>query len=170
MLWSSNHTYCRHGDYTFNAVPFVVCMYLCPFEFVWCTCLCVCVCVHTAHSLASPCLGENISSGLAPLPMTSGEAIIFWINDEAECAMAEIERVPRRITTDYEQQQLSLSPPTSASEQWPGHSQPNISFSPSARDGADNLCFWGDYPDWTSQSLQASKPRHSSAPFFFFIF
>lgn len=84
---------------------------------LFCLLLNVCVCggggIHSPQSGTS-LFGENISSGLAPVPMTSGEAIIFWINDEAQFVMGEIECVLRRITTDYEQQQLS---PTSASKQ-----------------------------------------------------
>lgn len=72
--------------------------------------LCVCVCIQTMHSVDSPqrcafLLGEYMSSGVVPPSMTSGEAIIFCINDEQQPAMREMDFVLGRSTADYGQQQ-----------------------------------------------------------------
>lgn len=67
------------------------------------------VCIQTVHSVSSPqqcayLLGEYMSSGLVPPSMTSGEAIIFCINDEQQPAMREMDFVLRHCSTDYGQQ------------------------------------------------------------------
>lgn len=72
--------------------------------------VCVCVCIQTMHSVDSPqrcafLLGEYMSSGAVPPSMTSGEAIIFCINDEQQPAMREMDFVLGRSTADYGQQQ-----------------------------------------------------------------
>lgn len=46
-----------------------------------------------------------MSSGLVPPSMTSGEAIIFCINDEQQPAMREMDFVLRHSSTDCGQQQ-----------------------------------------------------------------
>lgn len=46
-----------------------------------------------------------MSRGLVPPSMTSGEAIIFCINDEQQPAMREMDLVLRHSSTDYGQQQ-----------------------------------------------------------------
>lgn len=76
-------------------------------------CVCVRVCIQTMHSVDSPqqcafLLGEYMSSGLVPPSMTSGEAIIFCINDEQQPAMREMDFVLRHSSADYGQQQCQL--------------------------------------------------------------
>lgn len=46
-----------------------------------------------------------MSSGHVPPPMTSGEAIIFCINDEQQPVMREMDFVLRHSSADYGQQQ-----------------------------------------------------------------
>lgn len=82
---------------------FAVCMHNGPVSSV-------CVCIQTMHSVDCPqqcafLLGEYMSSGLVPPPMTSGEAIIFCINDEQQPAMREMDFVLGHSSADYGQQQ-----------------------------------------------------------------
>lgn len=84
-------------------IVFAVCMCNWPVS-------CVCVCIQTMHSVDSPeqcafLLREYMSSGLVPPSMTSGEAIIFCINDEQQPAMREMDFVLRHSSADYGQQQ-----------------------------------------------------------------
>lgn len=60
---------------------------------------CVCTGVFSVDGLQQRAflLREHMSSGLVPLSMTSGEAIIFCINDEQQQPeMREMDFVPRR--------------------------------------------------------------------------
>lgn len=84
---------------------FAVCMHNWPASSVR-----VCVCIQTMHSVDSPqqwafLLGEYMSPGLVPPSMTSGEAIIFCINDEQQPAMREMDFVLGHSSADYGQQQ-----------------------------------------------------------------
>lgn len=108
--------------------------------------------MHSVDSLQQCAflLGEHVSSGVVPPSVTSGEAIIFCINDEQQPAMREMDFVLGHSTADYGQQQCWQKKKEKIEKENSSHKQFNrlgvFAVAENMRlllywqDGSDNLC------------------------------